>query len=235
MKIAVIVPFYNEEKNLPFFLKTWSKKIDLLKKKFEIYFEFYFVDDGSTDNSIKTINHSQYPLKKFILKKKNTGHGLTCKYGYEYIIKKKTYHYILQLDSDNQCDPRYLDFFLKSIYVEKKFVFGNRYRRDDGFFRFIFSKLLRFIFFLRTGQMILDINCPYRLMKVSELKIILKKINKKSNNKKIILFNCLLTYYIHKNSNISWINIIFLKRKFGSSKYNLKQLFYQFYNLIKYV
>jgi len=235
MKISVIVPFYNEEKNLFFFLKTWSKKINLLKKKQETYFDFYFIDDGSTDNSIKIINHSQYPLNKYILKKENTGHGLTCKYGYEYIIKKKNYDYILQLDSDNQCDPRYLDLFLKKINAGKKFVFGNRNKRDDGYFRYLFSKLLRFIFFLRTGQTILDINCPYRMMKVNELKKIFKKINKNSKNKKIILFNSLLTHYIYKNSNISWINITFLKRKFGSSKYNLKMLFFQLYNLIKYV
>ena len=48
-------------------------------------------------------------IKFQIIHKKNSGHGDTCRYGYNLIIKKyKYFDYILQIDSDNQCDPKYL-------------------------------------------------------------------------------------------------------------------------------
>ena len=53
--IAVIVPFYNEEDNLEFFIKEWLKVIN--DKKFAIYeFYFFFINDGSTDNFQKHLN-----------------------------------------------------------------------------------------------------------------------------------------------------------------------------------
>ena len=48
MKIAILIPFYNEKDNLSFLINEWEsylkKKFFLQKKLF-----FVFVDDGSTD------------------------------------------------------------------------------------------------------------------------------------------------------------------------------------------
>ena len=51
-KIAIVVPFYNEEENLVFFIKEWEKFISKNKSYKELLF-FYFVNDGSTDQSVK--------------------------------------------------------------------------------------------------------------------------------------------------------------------------------------
>ena len=71
MKIAVIVPFYNESANLPFFINEWETFLYLNKNlKNKLY--FFFIDDGSTDNTSKKILENIKSLKfKIIKKKKN--------------------------------------------------------------------------------------------------------------------------------------------------------------------
>ena len=47
VKISIVFPIYNEEKNLDFLLKEWD---DLLKKN-KIIYEFVLAEDGSTDQT----------------------------------------------------------------------------------------------------------------------------------------------------------------------------------------
>lgn len=54
MKIAIIVPFYNEENNLTYFINEWEKFLNSKKKISNVFF-FYFINDGSTDNSVNEI------------------------------------------------------------------------------------------------------------------------------------------------------------------------------------
>ena len=118
MKIAIIIPFYNEEQNLLHFLNEWNNLLKSFdKKKYKL--NFFFINDGSTDNSVEIIRKNSDKLKFKIINKKNSGHGDTCKYGYDLITNKNySYDYLLQIDSDNQCNPKYLINFLN--VAEKK-------------------------------------------------------------------------------------------------------------------
>ena len=49
-KISIIVPCYNEEESIPLFYTELSK---VIKKMKDVTFELLFVNDGSTDNSLK--------------------------------------------------------------------------------------------------------------------------------------------------------------------------------------
>ena len=208
-KIAVVVPFYNEERNLIEFVKEWNSsnyKKDLLT--------FFFFDDGSTDKSANHIN-DKFRFRYQIIKKDNTGHGHTCNYAYHFILENYQFDFILQIDSDNQCDPKYLEYFLKKI-KDYEFIFGKRIRREDGFLRLFATKFIVLLIYLKKGIMLSDPNVPYRLMNCEKLKISLKKHNKKN----IKLFNIYLTYLICKNYQIYWFPIVFRDRKYGTSKYN---------------
>jgi|TARA_Y100000389_G_C17470440_1_gene530006 dolichol-phosphate mannosyltransferase len=233
IKIAILIPYYNEEKNLYYFIKEWENFSNQNKELNKNLF-FFFFDDGSTDNSTKTIKKNVKRIKYRIVRKKNSGHGDTCKFGYQYIVKRfQNFDYILQIDSDNQCDPKYLLKFYDLIDKEKNpFIFGYRKVRKDGNLRFINSRVMSFIFFLKKFLYIKDLNTPYRIMRINELKKVFKIINttKKYNN--IMLFNCLLSYVILKNYKIKWVNIIFRKRYFGTSKYNFSKMLSLFLNLI---
>lgn len=234
MNIAVIVPFYNEEINLVYFIKEWENF--LTKNKFfyrKLY--FFFIDDGSTDDSIRAINKNIRHLKFKIIKKKNSGHGDSCKFAYNLIVNKyKKYDYLLQIDSDNQCDPKYIIHFYNLIKKNKKnkFVFGYRHIRQDGIIRSLSSKIMAFSFFIKKFLYIKDLNTPYRMMGAIELKIILDDIIKIQSHKDIELFNCVLSYFISKKYQINWININFRNRYYGNSKFSSIKMLRMFIKFI---
>ena len=234
MKIAIIIPFYNEEQNLLFFLNEWNEFLKYLdKKKYKI--DFFFINDGSTDYSVEIIKNNSNKLNFKIINKENSGHGDSCKYGYD-LITNKNYDYLLQIDSDNQCNPKYLINFLNIAKKKNEsFIFGYRKRREDGYIRFLTSKLLSLSIFCKKLQFIKDANTPYRLMKTSNLKKILNIISKKKKYKNVALFNCILTYEIQKKYNIKWIDINFRKRVYGSSKFGALKMLKIYINLISII
>jgi dolichol-phosphate mannosyltransferase len=233
MKIAILVPFYNENKNLKSFVNEWHKYRNFFTKS-KISAFFFFIDDGSSDNSVDTIKENAKKIKYKIIKKKNSGHGDSCKYGYKLILQKyKDYEYILQIDSDNQCDPKYLPKIYKLIRKKNyNFIFGYRKKRKDGFVRYIISKILSLTILIKKRKYIPDLNTPYRIMKADSLRKIIKEIEKKKNYKNIDLYNCLLTYYISRIYKIHWISIYFRERYFGKSKFNLLRMLKMYFQLI---
>ena len=219
--LAIIIPVYNEEKNISKLLSDWLRIVPKYHKK---NYKFIIINDGSID---KTHNKIKKIKSKYIyyIRQKNIGHGSTCIKGYKLAIKKN-FDTILQIDSDDQCDPKYFKLFLKEI---KRYdvVFGYRIHREDGYFRKIFSHILSLLIFLKTFVYIKDSNVPYRMIKIDVLK---KTIN--NIPKKVILKNVYLSYLIVKSHSIKWVNINFKKRKFGKSKYNLLNMISMTINLI---
>lgn len=233
MRIAIIVPFFNEADNLPFFIKEWEDFLDS-NNKFKKKLFFFFIDDGSTDNSLKKVKENIKKLKYKIIKKNNSGHGDTCRYGYNLIINKyKKFDYIMQIDSDNQCNPKYVINFYNLIKKKKyKFIFGHRINREDGIIRYLISRIMSLIFFVKKFIYIKDLNTPYRIMKIYELKKALSFINENNNYRNIKLFNCVLSYAISKIYKINWIDINFRKRYSGNSKYSFLKMSIIFTNFI---
>ena len=223
-KIAIVIPVFNEEKNIFNELNGWINKFQSLKFK---KYKFFIINDGSSDDSLKQIQRIK-SKKIQIFSYKNSGHGNSCLKGYKLALKQN-FEWILQIDSDGQCDPKYIKTFLE--YSKKNYcVFGLRVSRDDGILRLAFSKILSFLIFLKKGKLVKDMNVPYRLIHKT---VLTKCINSLSS--KLILKNAHLTYLISEKFNIYYIPINFLKRSFGSSKYNLLTMLFQVLNLIIYI
>ena len=232
-KIAIIVPFYNEENNLIYFIKEWERFLSKRKNLKKCLF-FYFINDGSTDKSVKKIKQNNQRLKYKIINKKNSGHGDTCKFAYNMIVKKKEkFKYLLQIDSDNQCNPAYVLKFLKLLNLKDyDFIYGYRKYRHDGYTRFLISRILSLTIYIKKFIYIKDLNTPYRLMKTEYLKNILLSIKKKKKYKNIKLFNCVLSYEITNKYNIKWVDIKFRERVFGESKFNFISMFKMYLNFL---
>lgn len=233
IKIVILVPYYNESKNLSFFIKEWE---NFLKSRISLNKNllFLFIDDGSNDNSSQIIKNEVKKINYKIIKKSNSGHGDTCKFGYKFAVNNlKEYEYLLQIDSDNQCDPKY--FLEINNLIKKKnynFIFGYRINREDGYLRYLMSRIMSITVFLKKFLFIKDLNTPYRLMKMSELDKVLNIIQRTKKNNNIILFNCLLSYVIQKHDKIKWININFRNRYFGKSNYNFLKMLFMYFNFI---
>ena len=118
LKIGIIIPAYNEEKNIENVLKK-------IRKYNNSDFDIIVIDDGSTDNTCQIIDKYNVLLLKH---EENKGNGAATITGLRYCRKNK-YDVVLILDADGQHDPSYIPYFLDNIIDEKNdFVIANRFK-----------------------------------------------------------------------------------------------------------
>lgn len=151
MKLSIIIPCYNEEKNIPLILERFNEVI----KREDI--EVILVNNGSTDNSENVFNEllPKYPFAKGVKVEVNQGYG----YGILQGLNTAQGEYIGWTHADMQTDPndvvKALDIIEKTN-EKKVLVKGNRKGRPffDVFFTFgmgCFETLL-------MGEFLWDIN-----------------------------------------------------------------------------
>ena len=109
INFSLVIPFYNEEKNIAEVIKSLTK----IQVKYSS-FEFILVNNGSTDNSEKVfqkiLRKKSKKYFKYFRIKKNIGYGHGIKFG----LSKSNGKYLAWTHSDLQTDP--LDI-LKAIKI----------------------------------------------------------------------------------------------------------------------
>lgn len=201
-KLWVVMPAYNEEAAVNHVVKEW---LPALRRRYPD-FVFLALNDGSKDSTLAILNSIAAREQEFrVIDKPNSGHGQTCVLGYR-IALKETADWILQIDSDAQCDPVYLDTFFEQA-AKNKIVYGLRKSRDDGWKRVCISRFVTLFTFAATGVWVKDCNVPYRLMHRSCLENIVDLVPKDFH-----LANVLLAVLQQKYFGISWVPIHFRKR-----------------------
>ena len=164
-KLSIIIPIYNEGKNL----KILLKKIDLIKLA-KIKIEIIAVDDGSTDDSL-------FILKKFkkikILTQKNQGKGKAVQLG----ISKSSGDYIIIQDGDLEYDPKDIIKMCNIINKSSKtsiygsrylpFVYGlvPKYYKGQNLSSYVANIIFIFLFLILYGKLITDPLTGYKLYK----------------------------------------------------------------------
>ena len=99
-------------------------------------------------------------------------------------------------------------------------LIGYRKNRDDGISRIFVTKVLRLVIFLTFGVWVRDANTPYRLMKSSQLKNVLKRIPDG-----FFLSNVLMTVIYEKHHlRVEYIPITFRPRQGGKNSINMKRI-----------
>lgn len=120
MKLSVVIPCYNESKDI-------KEKAEIVKNKLatlNIDTELILVNDGSKDNTQEVINsidgviHSGYKI--------NRGKGGAVKQG----IEDATGDYVLFMDADLSTDLSAIDTLLP-LLGEEKFILGSRHHKDS--------------------------------------------------------------------------------------------------------
>lgn len=86
--ISIVIPAFNEEKNLE---TTVQETLSVLDNRFSSY-EIIIINDGSTDQTAKVASRiaSSNPNIKFVNRDKNMGLGYTVRQGYELATKDFT-------------------------------------------------------------------------------------------------------------------------------------------------
>mgnify|MGYP001162487421 CR=1 FL=1 len=150
MKIAFIIPTYNDEKNL---LQLLSKVESIfLDSAYKL--EFFIINDGST-NEFNVVNYIKNSTQ--INLKNNEGNQKAISIGLKHLNdRNENFEYIFIMDSDGEDDPNYL---LKLLEKAKKFnnqkiIFASRLRRTEGFIFNLFYFFYKIIFYVLTGHKI---------------------------------------------------------------------------------
>lgn len=131
--VTIVIPFYNEEKNLEILVPELVENIKTKPKDIDI--SFIFVNDNSNDNSESVIKRNCDYFDKYYLINLSKKSGQTG--AFKAAFEKCETEYIIRMDSDLQDHPCDLNlFFNKIITDEPDLIMGLREARKH-------SKLLR--------------------------------------------------------------------------------------------
>jgi dolichol-phosphate mannosyltransferase len=211
MSLSLIAYGFNEEENIDKFINRAYKFCKLITKNFEIV----YLDDGSTDNTLKIIKElskeKKYKIKIFInLKNKGVG------YSFRKILKLPKKNIIIHQTIDWSYNIyKFLPYL--GLIKSNKFdiIHGARdfdiNKRSDNFYRGLISVANKFIIGAMYGNFTKDFQNVY-VIKKSCLKGI-KLLSKSSFINPELLIEFLL-----KNLKIAEVKIDFKKRKYGKAK-----------------
>ena len=157
MKGLVIIPAYNEEKNI---LKT-VEQLTSIKTDFTL--DYIIINDGSIDNTKIICENNNL---NFIDLPFNLGIGSSVQTGYKYAYNNN-YDFAIQFDGDGQHDASYIKDLVEEINKGNDIVIGSRFIGNLSTFksscmRRIGKNILSFLIKITTGKKIYDPTSGFR-------------------------------------------------------------------------
>jgi polyisoprenyl-phosphate glycosyltransferase len=136
--VSIIIPVYNEEKNIPLIYAELKKVLDKMSYDYEII----FIDDGSADNSTGIIKNlaAKNNNIKLIQFSRNFGKEIAISAG----IKNATGSAIIIIDADLQHPAEKIPEFLEKWERGAEVVIGVRNKNKS---ETIFKKIGSFLFY----------------------------------------------------------------------------------------
>lgn len=209
MKLSIIVPCYNESKNIPLILEKFNSVI----KRDDI--EVLLVNNGSTDNSEQILNElvPNYKFARIVKVEINQGYGFGITSG----LTVANGEFIGYTHADMQTDPadpiKALGIIEKEENPKNCFIKGDRKGRPlfDQFFTIGMS----FFETVYLGRKLWDINAQPNIFHKSFFESI-----KNSCPKDFSLDLYLLYMAQKKNLKIVRFDVVFPERIHGKSSWN---------------
>lgn len=156
--LSLIVPVYNEEKNLPLLIEAIQKTLDPLPYTWEVV----LVDDGSQDGSLQVLTQlaEEAPNRLHVVSfRRNFGQTAAIAAGLDYAKGE----IIVLLDADMQNDPADIPMLLEKLDEGYDLVSGWRRRRQDAYLtRTLPSNLANMLISWFTGVPLHDYGCTLK-------------------------------------------------------------------------
>lgn len=211
MKIVVGMSAHNESKSLPILFS----RIDKFFKSKSIDYTIVFLDNGSTDDTMKIVKDASSNYKIIYYKNEKMysfQKAITILAGYCYCITADRY---ILLDADLQFDP--FEFY-KLLDLDYDLVCGIRKRRSDPIIKIISSMGFHTLFNTIFHTKLKDPDCGFR-----------------SYTRDLILIQSKVRYLYAPYTESKYIAVLFgykikdvyvnhYKRKFGVSKVSPKSI-----------
>lgn len=211
IEVSLIVPCFNEEKNIKNFVESVKKNF---KGKISDY-EIIFVNDGSKDNTLIEIeksmeNSSNIKLVNF---SRNFGKEAAMYAGLEQCNGK----YSVIIDADLQQDPKYIVEMKEILDSNKEYdeIAAYQDKRKEGKFVTILKDRFYEVMSKETGLNMKNAASDFRMFRKDVVNVILMLSEKSRFSKGI---------FSYVGFNIYYIPYEVKEREFGETKWNLKKL-----------
>ena len=209
--LSLVIPFYNEEKNLPLLFEELNLVLPSLNKSFEVI----YVDDGSTDNGFNVLkdlvkDRDNWKIIKF---RKNFGQTAAWAAG----LNNAKGEVIIIMDSDLENDPNDIPKLLEKIDQGYDIVSGWRKDRwkNKLFTRRLTSKVANWLTSKISGVKLNDLGCSLRAYR----REVLEGVQLYGEMHR---FLAILAYW--QGAKLIEVEVNFRPRKYGQSKYGLNRI-----------
>ena len=209
-EISVVIPVFNEEKNIELLHTKLKDVLDNLGKNYEII----FVDDGSTDKTYRLLHqiHKKDKEAKVVVFRRNFGQSAAISAGFDYARGD----IIVTLDADLQNDPEDIPRLLEKINQGFDVVSGWRVRRKDALLRKrLPSYISNWLISLFTGVKLHDYGCTLKAYK----KEVAKEIKLYGEMHRFI--PALASWM---GTSICEVKVRHSPRRYGASKYGVSRI-----------
>ncbi len=210
MKLSIVVPVYNEEKNLP----ELFEQIVTAMKPLGMDWDVTFVDDGSSDASVEVIREL-YALApeqvRMVVFRRNYGQTAAISAG----INESDGDVVILMDADLQNDPADIPVLLEELDKGFDVVSGwRKNRQDNQLTRNLPSHLANKLISASTGVHLHDYGCTLKAYR----REILESINLYGEMHRFIP-----VYAKEAGGEISEVVVRHHPRKHGKANYGLER------------
>ena len=204
--ISIVIPIYNEEKNI---LKLFNELKESIEYNKKYQFEIIFVNDCSKDNSLAELNRikNDNDIIKIINNNLNLGQSRSINIG----IQNSKFSNIITMDGDGQNNPKDLKIIIDNYFSKKvDLVSGIRKKRKDKFIKKFSSKIANNIrsFFLKDNCT--DTGCSLKMFR-KEIFLSFPFFDG--------IHRFIPSLFTGYNKKIIYLNVDHRPRKYGKSNY----------------
>jgi glycosyltransferase involved in cell wall biosynthesis len=208
--VSVLVPVYNEEKNIV----PLTERLFAVLDKLGLSFEIVAVDDGSIDGSLQELKQVAERRRelKIISFSRNSGQTAALMAGFDYSSGKVA----VSIDADLQNDPDDIPILLAKIDEGYDVVAGWRTDRKDAAVRRNFpSHVANRLISLVTGVHLHDFGCTLKAYR-REVMIGVRLYGE--------MHRFIPVYASWQGAKVTEISVRHYERRFGKSNYGLERI-----------
>lgn len=224
MSIGIVIPCYNEEKNI-------LKLIKQLKNKIKKDHRIVIIDDSKNNLKIK--------IKKvlYIHRKKKLGRGSAVLVGLKTLLYKKKIKYFIEMDADFSHSPNEINSNLKFFNKKKlDLLISSRYLKKSKILnwsitRKILSRLSNILIRFLLKIPVNDFSNGFRIYSRRAVNKIIQKCGKTDSN--FIILSEIIMFLYYSNFKILETKTTFRNRVRGESSVNLCLILKSLYNLFQ--
>ena len=161
--LSVVIPVYNEEKNLPILAAEVQGALQAIGRPYEVI----YVDDGSTDGSTDILKGlaREDSAVRVVRQRRNSGQSAALDAGFRFARGAV----VVTLDADLQNDPADIPRLLERLDAYDV-VCGVRANRQDTWMRRVSSRIANGVRNRVTHDSVTDVGCTLRACRTEYLR-----------------------------------------------------------------